>query len=847
MSSSQRTHRYGQSDNSMHSRMSSSISGGGGGHQHGDSSYHQNNQYGDMGRYGKNSHGSNHGHFYKCTEVLQWDALHSAAAEFHHDEKLHLRHLCNDVARCTGLTAVHVSTWGAGGKPLLGGGGVQSRSRSASLGGGGNCLGNGERGGSSSSIASYDDGSFLTNLTMNDHHDHDHDHDLVNDESNHLNCNRNHNHGGNHGGGNHSRNHSRHDSMTNFNFLDKIEESSLESSTNSFNTNLSQSQHQNQHNRQHSHPLPPPPQQQQPHQQPPCLFDRSKMILDYSRQQVTGETMELLFDLADAVQFIERREAFRNGERINITEDKPVLHHLLRMPKGYDFPALALSPSTYTTTRSQSLLPTMNAKPSLSAMHRDGSRPAAVAQALPVDDALQAIHDVRDKIELFTRQIRSPATTTHNDPTSTTTTTNGDDSSSSSTMSGSFRGVTNKQITDTIVVSSSGGMHLGTKFVHRALSSDKRAALASKGRKLHFLSNVDPVDTFLETQDLDPERTMVVVVSKDFSNSLELSNFRVIRQWLISKLVCPSVPTASTPTTASTTASPTQTESSISAEAATTAAAATAAAAVASAKAKLTKTIHRKNTRRRGGNPFIDMNNITTSTTDKGVGDGLVADATTTADATATATATINNNSKTNVVITESDISERHIVAVTCCDSAHLSHFMDIPEKNIFRIWDWVIGRFSVCSAAGILPLSLQYSYDIVSEFLNGAHDMDEHFFNAPLRDNIPVLLGLLGVWNSTFMGYTTRALIPYSEALRDLSSYVSLVDMESNGKRVAVDGSELHHAAGEIHVGEPGGNTNHPFFSINASGSCYPNRLFRIYGITPSLGITRRGGLIKS
>ena len=66
--------------------------------------------------------------------------------------------------------------------------------------------------------------------------------------------------------------------------------------------------------------------------------NRSKIVLDYSRQQVTCETMELLFDLADAVQFTERREAFRTGEKINVTEDKPVLHHLFRMPKGYDFP-----------------------------------------------------------------------------------------------------------------------------------------------------------------------------------------------------------------------------------------------------------------------------------------------------------------------------------------------------------------------------------------------------------------------------------------------------------------------------------------------------------------------------
>ncbi len=79
-----------------------------------------------------------------------------------------------------------------------------------------------------------------------------------------------------------------------------------------------------------------------------------------------------------------------------------------------------------------------------------------------------------------------------------------------------------------------------------------------------------------------------------------------------------------------------------------------------------------------------------------------------------------------------------------------------------------------------------------MTQFLNGAHDMDKHFFNAPVRDNIPVLLGLLGVWNSTFMGYTTRAVLPYAQALRRFPAQVQLIDMESNGKRVALDAQFL-------------------------------------------------------
>jgi len=169
----------------------------------------------------------------------------------------------------------------------------------------------------------------------------------------------------------------------------------------------------------------------------------------------------------------------------------------------------------------------------------------------------------------------------------------------------------------------------------------------------------------------------------------------------------------------------------------------------------------------------------------------------------------------------ESQVMERHMVAVTCNGSNH--QHMGIPKKNIFPIWDWVIGRFSVCSAVGVLPLSLQYGHDIVSDFLNGAHDMDEHFFNAPLRDNIPVLMGLLGVWNSTFMGYTTRAILPFSEALSAFSAHVQLIDMESNGKRVAVDGVELLHQAGEINFGETAGNSHHPFYQLMHQGQVVP------------------------
>ena len=664
------THRYGQSESSNHSRMSSSTSTSG----------DRNHTYRHHHRHQHHHHSaSSSSRFFEFTEVPQWDALHSAAAEFRFDEKLHLRHLCNDTSRCSGLTAVHVSTWTTVGGHGTRGSGETMLSASSSQ--------------QLLSLPSYDDGSFL-NI---------HDETTTGVEGGSG--------GGGGGGGATTNPHHYHStsSVLHNNFLRKIEEDEHEAYDQ--NKQLFQSR----------------------------PFDRSKIVLDYSRQQVTGETMELLFDLADAVQFTERREAFRTGGRINITEDKPVLHHLLRMPKGYDFPRISLVPpsssmsGTFPSTFLNAMTTSMSAS-SLSSMSSRGGRStqstqipsssaatrvttATVAQmqqqqqqqqhtAPPVDDALKAIHDVRDKIESFSRQIRS------NDP------------------SISLRGVTNKRITDTLVVSSSGGMHIGTEFVHRALSANQRASKCAEGRTLHFISNVDPVDVFLETTHLDPERTLVVLVSKDFSNSIELFNFRAIRQWLYSNLC--TTTSASTATINNSNNSIVENSSSSSRSGAV-ADTATNRNTPASATTSAANSIYRTNRRRRGDNPFgMDGSSI---------------------DSSSTTMLNDNNDIKgggsSNAgghTVTEAEISDRHIVAVTsCCPTSTNKSCLGIPERNVFRIWDWVIGRFSVCSAVGILPLSLQYSYGIVTEVLNGAHDMDEHFFNAPLRDNIPVLMGLLG------------------------------------------------------------------------------------------------------
>ncbi len=132
----------------------------------------------------------------------------------------------------------------------------------------------------------------------------------------------------------------------------------------------------------------------------------------------------------------------------------------------------------------------------------------------------------------------------------------------------------------------------------------------------------------------------------------------------------------------------------------------------------------------------------------------------------------------------------KHMVAVST-NLQEVAAF-GIDPANAFGFWDWVGGRYSVCSAVGMLPLSLQYSFAQMRRFLDGAHAIDQHLMSAPLERNLPVLLGLFGVWNSSFLGHSTRALLPYCQALLRFPAHIQQVDMESNGKRVALDGQAL-------------------------------------------------------
>ncbi|MFG1303537.1 glucose-6-phosphate isomerase [Xanthobacter autotrophicus] len=142
-----------------------------------------------------------------------------------------------------------------------------------------------------------------------------------------------------------------------------------------------------------------------------------------------------------------------------------------------------------------------------------------------------------------------------------------------------------------------------------------------------------------------------------------------------------------------------------------------------------------------------------------------------------------------------------------------------IPADRIFGFWDWVGGRYSVWSAIG-LPLMLAIGPDRFREFLAGAAAMDEHFRSAPLDQNLPVLLGLIGLWHRNACGFQSRAIIPYDQRLARLPAYLQQLDMESNGKSVTRDGAAVARPTGPIVWGEPGTNAQHAFFQLLHQGT---------------------------
>lgn len=364
------------------------------------------------------------------------------------------------------------------------------------------------------------------------------------------------------------------------------------------------------------------------------------VYLDYSRQRANLETMKLLMDLAERQGLKQQIEAMFNGEKINYTEERAVLHTALRADRSKEGTVMV-----------------------------DGV------------DAIKEVHEVLDQIKEFTEGVRS----------------------------GAMRGYTGKRLRNIVSVGI-GGSYLGPEFLHEVLKTEPEGSNAALGYSLRFLANVDPVDVERTCADLDPEETLIVIVSKTFTTAETMLNARTMRQWL-----------------------------------------------------------------------WDFMGN-------------------------------------------DKEVVRKHFVACASVSATdNVKDFGIDTENRFFRFWDWVGGRYSVCSAAGAVPLSLLYGFDLFEKFLKGARSMDEHFRSAPMEKNIPILMGLLGVWNMSFLNYNSRTCLPYAEALLKLPAHIQQLDMESNGKSMTKFGIPVDYGVGEIDFGEPGTNGQHSFYQLLHMGQTVP------------------------
>lgn len=271
--------------------------------------------------------------------------------------------------------------------------------------------------------------------------------------------------------------------------------------------------------------------------------------------------------------------------------------------------------------------------------------------------------------------------------------------------SGEWKGFTGKALTDVVCIGI-GGSYLGVEFVYEALKTDPEAAAAASGCKLRFLANVDPIDVQRALEGLNPETTLVVIISKTFTTAETMLNAKTVKAWLV-----------------------------------------------------------------------------------KAMGEDCVA---------------------------------KHVVA--CSTALDKTKAFGIDSNNVFGFWDWVGGRFSVWSAVGVLALSLQYGFGVVNSFLEGGHAMDEHFQKAAAKDNLPLILGLLDVWNGSLLGYEGVAILPYCQALLRFVPHIQQLDMESNGKGVQMDGTPVAVPTGAINFGEPGTNGQHSFYQLMHQGRVVPS-----------------------
>ena len=159
----------------------------------------------------------------------------------------------------------------------------------------------------------------------------------------------------------------------------------------------------------------------------------------------------------------------------------------------------------------------------------------------------------------------------------------------------------------------------------------------------------------------------------------------------------------------------------------------------------------------------------------------------------------------------------KHFVALSTNEKEVLRFGID--SKNMFAFWDWVGGRYSLWSAIG-LSISLTIGFKAFSDLLKGAHHIDKHFREAPLKENMPVILALLGIWYTNFFGAQTEAILPYDQYLHRFPAYFQQGNMESNGKQTDRSGKPVQYATGPIIWGEPGTNGQHAFYQLIHQGT---------------------------
>ena len=182
---------------------------------------------------------------------------------------------------------------------------------------------------------------------------------------------------------------------------------------------------------------------------------------------------------------------------------------------------------------------------------------------------------------------------------------------------------------------------------------------------------------------------------------------------------------------------------------------------------------------------------------------------------------TLTNATSARAWIVDHLVDERavanHFVAVSTTAEKVAAFGIDVT--NMFEFWDWVGGRYSMESAIGLSTM-IAIGPENFTAMLQGFHAMDEHFKSAPLEENLPVLLGLLALWNHDFLGYPTVGVMPYDQYLHRLPAYLQQLTMESNGKHVTLDGQHVTYDTGPVYWGEPGTNGQHSFYQLIHQGT---------------------------